>query len=371
MYKGKIGLTIKEICSSFNVEGDYVSCEEVPTGNINSTFKVEYNKDGDLKHYIVQKINKNVFKQPEKVMDNIIRVTDYVRQRIEAEGLPTRVFVLRAFTTRDTNLPYVIDSCGEYWRCYRFIKNSRTFDTCDNLEIIEQAGSAFGKFQNYLDGFDTNSLNITIPNFHNTIERYKAFHDAIEKDSYNRVKKVKKQIQTILNFEEKACQLQKYLDEGKIKVRVAHNDTKFNNVSFDAESNQALAVLDLDTVMPGAVAHDFGDAIRFIANTVIEDCPDISKVSLDVEKYEAFAKGFISEVRDMLTEQEKQSLNLGVFVMTIELAVRFLSDYICGDKYFKTKYPGHNLDRANNQLALAIDIDKKLPLLDEIIKKYF
>jgi Ser/Thr protein kinase RdoA (MazF antagonist) len=221
-----------------------------------------------------------------------------------------------------------------------------------------------------LDGFDASSLHISIPDFHNTKKRFENFHIAIDNDSYGRVSKVKEEIDKLLAFEEKACQLQDYLDDGALALRVTHNDTKCNNVSFDKTTGEALAVLDLDTVMSGAIAHDFGDAIRFIANTTIEDDPDTDKVALDIEKYTAFTKGFVSEVKDGLTELEKETLNLGVFTMTVELAVRFLDDYICGDKYFKTKYPGHNLERARNQIALAEDIERKSDAMRQIIKKY-
>ena len=364
-------MTIKEICESFNVGGKYIRCEELSTGNINSTYKVMYVRDGEEKNYIVQKINKSVFTNPEKVMDNIVRVTHYIREKIKVQGISTKKFVLRAFEAKNSKQTFVIDDTGEYWRLYRFIKNAVTYDTCDDLAIIERAGAAFGKFQNYLDGFDANSLYITIPDFHNTKKRYDALHRAIEKDEFCRVKKVKAEIDKLCFFEEKACKLQEYLDGGQIPLRVTHNDTKCNNVSFDKTTGEALAVLDLDTVMPGAIAHDFGDAIRFIANTVIEDNPDVSAVKLDIDKYTAFTKGFVSEVKGTLTEFEKHTMNLGVFAMTVELAVRFLTDYISGDKYFKTKYPGHNLDRAQNQIALAQDIDKKFSLMEEIIQKYF
>lgn len=363
-------MTISEICASFNINGKYLSCVEVPTGNINSTFTVKYFRDGEEKEYIIQKINKNVFKCPEEVMDNIVRVTEYVRERVEDKELSTRKFVLRAFTSRDKNLPFVIDDQGEYWRCYRFIPNSITYDTCDDLGIIERAGSAFGKFQSYLDGFDASTLNIAIPDFHNTIKRYEALRTAIEKDVLGRAKSAKEEIDAVFAFEEKACLLQKYLDQGKIPLRVTHNDTKCNNVSFDKDTGEALAVLDLDTVMPGAIAYDFGDAIRFIANTVIEDHPVIEDVSLDLDKYQAFAKGFVSEVKNNLTDLEKQTINVGVLAMTVELAVRFLTDYVNGDVYFKTRYPGHNMDRTRNQIALAKDIDKKFAKMQQILQKY-
>lgn len=363
-------MTIQEICARFDVAGRYIRCTELSTGIINNTYHVEYVRDGEPKNYIVQKINKGVFTDPDKLMNNIVKVTDYVRENVKKKGLSTKRFVLRAFLTKESHKPYLIDDNGDFWRCYRYIYNSTTYDVVDDLSIIERVGKAFGVFHDCLEGFDTETLYISIPDFHNTPKRYKAFYDAIEKDVASRVGDVLDEIEQIKGFESKACLLQGYLDQGKIPLRVTHNDTKCNNVSFDKDSGEALAVLDLDTVMPGALAYDFGDAIRFIANTVIEDDPDVEKVAVDLNKYQAFTKGFIGELKDDLTDFEKQTINLGVFTMTVELAVRFLTDYIMGDVYFKTKYPGHNLDRARNQIALAKDILKKYDQLQEILSKY-
>ena len=362
-------MTVQEICASFCIGGKYLGCRELSTGNINNTYQVHYVRDGIDKHYIVQRINKSVFKNPEQVMDNIVRVTAFVRENIEKKHLSTKRFVLRVFLGKDGR-PFVIDNKGDYWRCYRFIADSVTYDSTDDLTIIENAGRAFGRFQNCLDGFDASSLYITIPDFHNTVKRYEDFHQAVEVDVAGRVKSVQKEIDDILSFEDRAIVLQKYLDNGSIPLRVTHNDTKCNNVCFDKVTGEALAVLDLDTVMPGAVAHDFGDAVRFIANTTVEDNPDTEKVSLDLKKYEAFTKGFIPEVSHTLTELEKETMNLGVLTMTVELAARFLTDYISGDTYFHVKYPGHNLDRARNQIALAKDILSKKEQLEKIYLKY-
>ncbi len=363
-------MTIREICSSFNVGGRFISCSELGTGNINSTYLVKYIRDGEDKAYTVQRINKNVFKNPEQVMDNIIKVTDFVRENIRSRGLSTKKFAMRAFPTIDGKF-YFVDDKGDYWRCYRFIPNSRTYDSTDDLEIIRRAGEAFGRFQSCLDGFDANSLYITIPDFHNTKKRYSDFKKAIEEDPFDRVKVVSEEIETLLSFEKEATLLQDMLDRKEIPLRVTHNDTKCNNVSFDKVTNEALAVLDLDTVMPGAIAHDFGDAIRFVANSVEEDYPDLELVKLNLDKYEAFTKGFVPEIIANITEKEKETLNLGVFAMTSELASRFLADYILGDTYFRVKYPGHNLDRARNQIALAKNILLKKDQMDKIIKKYF
>lgn len=364
-------MTVREICSLFRVGGKYLGCKGINTGNINCTYEVRFKEDGEEKKYVVQRINKNVFKNPERVMDNIIRVTHYIRMNVIEKGLSTKKFVLRAFLAKEDGKPFVIDDCGDYWRCYRFIQNSETYDTPKNLDIVERVGGAFGRFQNCLNGFDAETLDVTIPNFHNTIVRYQALREAEKADPKNRVRKVREELDALYQLEEQATRLQRMLDAGEIPLRVTHNDTKCNNVCFDKDTGEALAVLDLDTVMPGAVAYDFGDAIRFIANTVIEDNPNVEEVALDIEKYKAFTKGFISELKDDLTEKEKQTMNLGVLAMTAELAVRFLTDYILGDTYFKTNYPGHNLDRTHNQTALCFDIKKKMPLMQEVIKEYF
>ena len=363
-------MTIREICSHFELNGKYVGCSEVSSGNINSTYCVRLAYNGETKQYILQRINKEVFKEPEKVMDNIIRVTHHIRMNIIKNGESTKTGVLRAFSSRESDEPFIIDEFGEYWRCYRCIPNSVTYDSCDDLTIIARAGSAFGKFQEYLKDFPAITLFLTIPDFHNTQKRYLALKDAINKDPYKRVSKVKSEINKLMAFEEDACLLQSLIDNGKIPLRVTHNDTKCNNISFDKSTGKALAVLDLDTVMPGAIAHDFGDAIRYIANTVVEDDPDTDAVALDLEKYEAFTMGFVPEIRNTISDKEKETLNLGVFAMTVELATRFLADYIMGDKYFKTNYPGHNLERARNQIALATDIFNKKEKMDEIIQKY-
>ncbi len=363
-------MTIKDICALFDIGGTYLGCKEIESGNINSTFRVSFERDGVPKEYILQKINKRVFKEPPKVMDNIVRITNHIRMKVLKRGDSTRTGVLRAFYSREEDHPYVIDDCGEYWRCYRYIHNSRTYDSLDDLEIITKIGGAFGRFQEDLSDFSAKSLFITIPNFHDTKKRYVALREAIEIDPYKRAKKVKEQISTLFEFEKKACELQDYLDNGKLPYRVTHNDTKSNNVSIDKVTGDVLAVLDLDTVMPGAIAHDFGDAIRFIANTRKEDDAQYELVELDMAKYEAFTKGFIGAVGSVLTDLEKKTLNLGVFAMTVELAIRFLTDYILGDKYFKNNYPGHNVDRTKNQIALSQSILNKFEQMEGILKKY-
>ena len=363
-------MTINDICQLFDIKGSYISCKEISTGNINNTYYVRYLNGGERHNYILQRINKDVFKAPERVMDNIVRVTDYIHAKIEMQGLPTHNSVLHVFNDKKTGKPFLVDNFGDYWRCYLFIDNSVTYNSTTDLNIIQEVGKAFGSFQNALDGFDAKSLYIAIPDFHNTPKRYIAFQKSVKKDRKHRVNTVKKEIERIMAFKEKASKLQSLLDEGKLPVRVTHNDTKCNNVCFDKCTNESLAVLDLDTVMPGAIAFDFGDAVRSIASTCEEDNPDFKSVMLDLDKYRAFTEGFVTEVKDKLTDLEKKTLNDGVFTLTVELAMRFLNDYIDGDNYFKTSYPGHNLDRARNQLALAEDMLIKKTEMDAILEEF-
>lgn len=363
-------MTIQDICASFEIGGKYISCKELSTGIINCSYQVKYIRDGEDKNYIVQRINKSVFRNPKKLMDNIVRVTEYIRGNVRENGLDTKRFVLRAFLTKDKKEPFFIDEKGDYWRAYRYIANSTTYDVCEDAKIIQNVGKAFGRFQNFLDGFETKSLYVSIPDFHNTPKRYRDLHRVIRRDQCKRVKVVKDEIEFLLSHEETACQIQKYLDEGKLPLRVTHNDTKMNNVAIDKTNGEALSVLDLDTVMPGAMAYDFGDAVRSIANTCLEDDPDLDKVELDLNKYRAFCSGFITEVKDMITPIELETINLGVVTMTVELAVRFLTDYIQGDTYFKTKYPGHNLDRARNQIKLASDMIRKKQQMQDILFEF-
>lgn len=360
-------MTINDICQQFSLSGEYVSCREVKTGNINSTYLVRF-ISGEEKHdYILQRINKHVFKKPEKVMENILSVTEYVRSSKKKCGLPTHNTALHVYKTTKDERPYFKDNFGDYWRCYRYIENSFTFDSTDDLSVIEEVGKAFGEFQNALDGYPAKSLYISIPDFHNTPKRYERFSEIVRKDKLGRKKEVVCEIDRILSFKESASVIQNMLDAGKLPLRVTHNDTKCNNVSFDKDTGKSLAVLDLDTVMPGAIAFDFGDAVRSIASTREEDDPDFKNVFLDLDKYAAFAKGFVLSVKEKLTPAEKETLNLGVFTLTVELAMRFLGDYVNGDKYFKINYPWHNLDRARNQLALAEDILVKRTEMDRVL----
>lgn len=359
-------MKIENICEIFGIKGEMTECVAIKTGNINKTYKVTFLEDGTKKEYIVQDINKFVFKNPGNIMQNISLVTKHVASKYEGD---CSRYVLDFLNTADGK-NYFIDDNDRFMRAYHFVPDSLTYDVFDDLSVLERAGSAFGRFQMQLSDFDAAVLHEIIPDFHNTAARYDVLKDKISTDEYSLKNEAEDEIRFLLDNEEIATSLVKKLANGEIPLRVTHNDTKCNNVLFDENTNEPLAVIDLDTVMPGLTAYDFGDAVRFAANTAKEDEADTSKVSLDLEKYEAFAKGFVSQVADTLTKEELETLYLGPIVMTIELAVRFLTDYLDGSKYFKCDYEKHNLVRTRCQIALAEDMLKKVPQTKEIIRKY-
>jgi len=350
---------VKEICSKFNINYEYHSYELLTSGHINTTYKVNFIRDDKIKSYILQCINTYVFKNPVEVMENIFAVTYHIKNKLKEENKDYKRYVLRYKRSND-NKPYIYEEDGSFWRCYRFIDNSVTFNMTDNLKVIEESGKAFGEFQLYLKDFPVNKLNIVIPHFHNTVNRYEIFKEAIKNNLSNRKDKVKDLIDEYLSLEEIATKMYKLQKEGKLPLRVTHNDTKCNNVLFDEDTLDHLSVIDLDTVMPGLVGFDFGDAIRFIANTSAEDEKDLDKVSLDLNKYNAFYKGFTNSLKGNLTSLELETLPLGAITMTIECGIRFLTDYLDGDKYFKIDYHDHNLVRSECQLQLVKDMIHKL-----------
>ncbi len=352
----------------FAIEGEYVGFEQIKTGNINQTYLVTYRRDGEDKKYIIQKVNTYVFKNPEGVMQNIERVTEHIRAKVkETEETAKRNVLHFLYTPEGKNFAY--DEEGNFWRGYRFIDNSVTHNN-SNLFIMLEAGKGFGNFQKHLSDFDASVLFESIPNFHNTKKRLERLFEVAEKDEFGRVKTVETELGYLRSHYDLACSLCTMLENGELPLRVTHNDTKCNNVLLDIDTNEALAVIDLDTVMPGLAAYDFGDAIRFGANNTIEDDPEYSKVFLDLDKYDAYCKGFITTIKDSMTKKELETMHLGAYVMTAELVARFMTDWLEGDVYFKTDYPDHNLVRTRNQYWLAFDMEKKLDKMQEIVLKY-
>lgn len=353
-----------ELAGIFCLEGTIEEINVISHGNINTTYDVMMKKDGEFHRFVFQKINIFVFKNPKHIMKNIEQITSHIADKLEAEGKSRDCVMHFAHTATGKN--YFLDDQG-FWRISEYVPNTITINSCDDLSKLRSAGKAFGEFQTMLSDFDATKLFETIPNFHNTRSRIAVLMKHVNEDPCGRVDDVKEEIEKIKAFKPLAVRLNELVDSQELPLRVTHNDTKINNVLFDKDTGEAKTVIDLDTVMPGLVAHDFGDAIRFAANTAAEDEPDLSKVSLDMDRFRAFAEGFIPEVRSALTPIEIKTLALGAFVMTLELAVRFLDDYITGDQYFKTLYRDHNLVRTRCQLKLAEDMYENLGAMNKVV----
>lgn len=348
----------------FCIPGPFFSYEEIKMGNVNHTYKVNYIRDdgsgmAQIKSYLVQKVNTYAFQHPLELMSNIDKVTEYIHEKYPD------IKCLHFHHTKERH-NYLEGEEG-FWRLSNYIP-SVTFNSCDDLSVVRSAGQAFGNFQQMLADFDASSLFYTIPDFHNTRSRYAKLKEEIARDPCGRVAKVRQELDWLLSVEDEACKLTDLYEEGKLPLRVTHNDTKINNVLFDEETLRPLVVIDLDTVMPGLVGHDFGDAIRFAANFVEEDCPKADEAGLNLNVYWAFAGGFLKETAPTLTEMEVETLGNSCFTLTCELATRFLADYLVGDKYFKVNGPEHNLIRTRCQIALAKDMQTKMDAMNAIVR---
>lgn len=355
---------MKEAILHFPTAGKPVDFKQIKSGHIHKTYLVTTDT-GDI--YVLQWLNRYVFPNIDAIMDNMAAISTYLRSHPELE-VPMISYI-------DTveGAHYYDEGEGGCWRCYRFVDDSVCYQKAADVEDFRESARAFGRFQYALNGFDANNLQETIENFHNTADRYRQLREAAENDSAGRCSEVAKELEFAFAREEKACSLHRMREDGLLPVRATHNDTKINNVLFNKYTNKAICVIDLDTVMPGLSAYDFGDAIRFGASTADEDEPDVSRVALDLELFRAFAEGFV-EVCPSLTEKEIEVLPLGAYVMTIECGTRFLADYINGDKYFSIDRPEQNLDRARTQFKLISDMEAKWDemcgIVEAVAKKY-
>jgi len=343
---------------TFRTKGTPISWKNFGQGRINSTFII--NTDTD-QQYVLQLINKNVFQQPDKLMENTSAVTEYLRKH--SDGKYT---TLRYMQDKDTGKFYHIDESGDFWRLYAFVPGVG-MDVMECDEDFYQCALGFGWFQNMLSDFPAHTLHETIPNFHNTPDRYEKMKRSISADVKGRVANVQKELSYLMEKEWDAGTIQRALKKGDIPLRVTHNDTKINNILIDPQTHKAVCVLDLDTVMPGSSLYDFGDAIRFGAATGGEDTVDPATMQCYLHLFEVFTRGWL-EALPTLTENEIGLLPYGAWIMTLELAMRFLTDYLDGDIYFRANDPEHNLRRARNQLYLAMDMEKKLPQMRQIIR---
>lgn len=361
---------IEEICEKFSINGNFTGYEIINNGHINSTYNLIFEDNGKPVKYVLQKINTVVFKKPDELMSNIVAVTKHIAKKYkEAKADDAERRTLTFLPCVDGKY-YYIDSGNNCWRLYIFVDKVYTCNTIDSEEVFNNAGVAFGEFQNILADFDGSSLFETIEKFHNTASRFDALKKAIKEDKAGRLESVKNEVEFALARENDTHILVDMIAEGKLPLRVTHNDTKLNNILFDNITNQGICIIDLDTVMPGLSLYDFGDSIRFGANTATEDEKDLSKVSLSLSLYEAYVKGYLSKAKDALTTLEKELLPFGAKIMTYECGIRFLTDYLDGDTYFKVAYPEHNLDRCRTQFELVADMERKMEQMQEITKKY-
>lgn len=355
-----------DIKNAFGIGGETVKAEAFGNGNINDTYLVYIQSGDSVARYIFQRVNRAVFTNPEDIAKNVSGVTTHIANKLRLAGEKDIERRVVKYYRNISGGYYHITESGDYWRVMSYIYDSVCFDTADNT-LLFNTGVAFGEFQRLLSDFPAETLCVTIPDFHNTPARYAQLALAAGADAFSRLCEVKAEYDYLLSQSENACRLCRLADSGAIPLRVVHNDTKCNNVMFDAKTGKNLAVVDLDTVMPGLIAYDFGDAVRFAANPGGEDCEDLSEVFLDTDAFAAFARGYVGQIRGSVSRFELDTLADGVLAVTLELAARFLTDYLCGDSYFKCKKERHNLIRARAQIALARDIITKIPTIGSIL----
>ena len=348
---------LNDTLSQFPLDGKPVSCERYGCGHINVTY-LAVTETGH--RYILQKINNHIFKDVPALMENISGVTAYLRQQ---QPDPRRVLTLVPTKAGSAYLEQ-----DGFWRLYEFVEGSVCLQQPETADDFYQSAVAFGQFQQQLKDFPAATLHETIPNFHNTVDRYRIFHETLARDPMGRAASVKEEIDFLLEREQEASTLVNLLNEGRLPLRVTHNDTKLNNVMLDEKARTPLCVIDLDTVMPGLSAYDFGDSIRFGAATAAEDERDLSKMEMDLSLFRTYTKGFLMACPG-LTELEKQMLPMGAKLMTLEVGLRFLTDYIDGDHYFAVHREGHNLDRCRTQLKLVADMERKWDAMAQIVKE--
>lgn len=360
---------METIAVKFQTEGEIV--ELIPFGNgyINDTFRITCKlPDGGEIRYILQKMNNSIFKKPDELMENVMNVTSFLRKKIIAGGGDPNRETLNVIQTKDGK--NYLDNGEECWRVYIFIEGATCYDEVKTPEDFYNSAVSFGNFQRMLADYPADTLHETIVNFHNTVSRFADFKKAVDEDVCGRAKEVQEEIKFVLDREQVAHIICDALEEKRIPLRVTHNDTKLNNIMIDDKTGKGLCVIDLDTVMPGSALYDFGDSIRFGASTGTEDEVNLDLISIDLNLFDAYTKGFLEGCAGSLTEEEIKLFPAGAKVITFEQGMRFLTDYLQGDTYYKTSRPGQNLDRSRTQLKLVADMEKKWDEMQKIVEKY-
>lgn len=360
---------IKEIAEKFGVLGKVDKFEVCGMGHIHATYLVTTKHEYGSFKYIIQKINHHVFTDVDGLMNNMKLITEFIRRNVRKRGEDAGRATILLLKTKDGE-PYYTSDDGNYYRCYVYIGNVASITDASDPHQLYLSGIGFGRFQKNLDGFDATQLTEAIPDFHNTVKRYETFEKAVKEDVMGRAASVQEEIDFYRSRSHYASKVVDMLASGELPLRVTHNDTKINNVLIDLFEDRPVAVIDLDTVMPGSILYDFGDSIRSGAKLGAEDEPDLNNVGFSLEYFEAFTKGFIREVKDKLTPAEIDNMAFGAILMTYECGMRFLTDYLQGDVYFKVHRDKHNLDRTHTQIKLVKLMEEALPEMDAIVKKY-
>jgi Ser/Thr protein kinase RdoA (MazF antagonist) len=357
---------LQEISKRFQIYGEILHAETLKIGHINETYSATYSQGGTRVRYIHQKINKSVFKNPAAVMKNVMRVTTHLRRKLEARNIRdlTRRSLI-VIPTREGE-SYYLNAGDEVWRTFLFIEGVETFEAVQTPEQAFQAGRAFGEFQQLLVDLPGERLVETIPDFHHTRKRFTALQQAIQKDHYNRAREAQPEIEFALKHETMVDLILNAMAKRKIPERVTHNDTKFNNVMLDVLTGEAMCVVDLDTVMPGCALYDFGDMVRTTTSPTLEDELDLSKVKMQMPMFRRLAEGYLSAASDFLTRAEKSFTAFSGKLITFEIGLRFLTDFLSGDTYFRIHRPAHNLDRCRTQFKLVDSIERQ----EEAMQKY-
>lgn len=357
-----------KIVPHFAFAGQFLQAKPYGFGHINDTYAANFRQaDGGVYRTIMQRINHFVFKNPEELMANLSAVTTHLRGKILAEGGNPDRETLTLIPTQGGDTFYRTDD-GYYWRAYIFIENALTYQIPESPQHIYNAACAYGNFQQMLSDFPAAQLHETIPNFHNSASRFEDFLAAVESDPIKRSQAVQAEIDFVLQRAEEMPILVDLITRGDLPIRVTHNDTKYNNVMIDDETGAGICVIDLDTVMPGSLLYDFGDAIRSITNTAAEDERDLSIVHFNLDTFEKYAQGYLAATRDALTPREKEYLAFSARLMTLECGMRFLADHLSGDIYFRTHRENHNLERCRTQFKLVAEMEENFDQMQEIIR---
>ncbi len=368
--KGPIADRIARIGDLFAVSGNFLYGEELRNGHINTTYRACYRtEDGHKERYILQRINEYVFKDPAQVMRNVEKVTRHItwkllRRRRDAAGQ-----TLNLYPARGGRNYIVLPDGGGMWRCYNNLEGTHTYDVVENTRQAYQAGFAFGSFQDLICDMNPEDIRESIPDFHNTPKRYADLLKSVEADVMGRAANCRAELELLKSWESRYSRITDMLASGELPTRITHNDTKINNVMLDEDTDDAVCVIDLDTVMPGSVLYDFGDMVRTATCMASEDEEDLSKVKMEMPFFESLAEGYLDAAHDFLTQKEVEFMPFSGWLITTEIGIRFLTDYLDGDKYFRTEKPEHNLIRARNQFKLAQSIDSQLISMGKYVRR--